>query len=90
MPYTVLTIGDTKYINNERFAIEKPIRHDVSETLHYISTTIEYINIAWQYKSNRKKLNKPCSSEIIARTWKSWRCGESYPTKGSQLLWLLE
>ena len=29
-PYTVLTIGDTKYINNERFAIEKPIRHDVS------------------------------------------------------------
>jgi len=27
-PYTVLTIGDTKYINNERFAIEKPIRHD--------------------------------------------------------------
>jgi len=27
-PYTVLTIGDTKYINNERFGIEKPIRHD--------------------------------------------------------------
>ena len=32
-PYTVLTIGDTKYINNERFAIEKPIRHDVSHSL---------------------------------------------------------
>ena len=29
-PYTVLTIGDTKYINNQRYAIEKPIRHDVS------------------------------------------------------------
>jgi len=28
LPYTVLTIGDTKYINNERFSIEKPIRHD--------------------------------------------------------------
>jgi len=27
-PYTVLTIGDTKYISDERFAIEKPIRHD--------------------------------------------------------------
>ena len=29
-PYTVLTIGDTKYSNNQRVAIEKPIRHDVS------------------------------------------------------------
>ena len=28
-PYTVLTIGDTKYISNDRFAIEKPIRHEV-------------------------------------------------------------
>jgi len=27
-PYTVLTIGDTKYISNDRFAIEKPIRHE--------------------------------------------------------------
>jgi len=27
-PYTVLTIGDTTYINDERYAIEKPIRHD--------------------------------------------------------------
>merc|ERR1719273_2567905 len=27
-PYTVLTIGDTNYISNERFSIEKPIRHD--------------------------------------------------------------
>ena len=36
-PYTVLTIGDTKYINNQRFAIEKPIRHDVSQaTFHMI------------------------------------------------------
>ena len=26
----VLTIGDTTYINDERYAIEKPIRHDVS------------------------------------------------------------
>ena len=31
-PYTVLTIGDTKYINNQRYAIEKPIRHDVSSS----------------------------------------------------------
>ena len=28
--YQVLTIGDTTYINDERYAIEKPIRHDVS------------------------------------------------------------
>ena len=34
-PYTVLTIGDTKYINNERFAIEKPIRHDVSVAISF-------------------------------------------------------
>lgn len=27
-PYTVLTIGDTTYIDDDRFAIEKPIRHD--------------------------------------------------------------
>ena len=29
-PYTVLTIGETNYISNERFSIDKPIRHDVS------------------------------------------------------------
>ena len=28
--FQVLTIGDTTYINDERYAIEKPIRHDVS------------------------------------------------------------
>jgi len=27
-PYTVLTIGDTTYINDDRYTIEKPIRHD--------------------------------------------------------------
>lgn len=27
-PYTVLTIGDTTYINDDRYSIEKPIRHD--------------------------------------------------------------
>ena len=37
-PYTVLTIGDTKYINNERFAIEKPIRHDVSVSVSVLGT----------------------------------------------------
>jgi len=27
-PYTLLTVGDTSYTDNLRFAIEKPIRHD--------------------------------------------------------------
>ena len=53
-PYTVLTIGDTTYINDDRYTIEKPIRHDVSKT-----TCISGTLVVWL-------LNKTCHHTFLS------------------------